>query len=179
MRGVDSLAAALALPFVTQSGSPFPERGLIVFLTFGAILGTLVLQGLTLKPLIRWLEIPGDTTLEEEERLARLKANQAALAKLEAVAKARPLDPGTLERLRGEYEDRIEQLNEQQPGDHKKLSLYSAGYEKLAREILREERKTIVHLRNERVINDNVLRIIQRDLDLAEARLERPEDLGA
>jgi monovalent cation/hydrogen antiporter len=179
MRGVDSLAAALALPFVTQNGDPFPERGLIVFITFSVILGTLVLQGLSLSPLIRWLKIVDDRSLEEEERQARLKANQAALAKLAEMAKSRTVDEGVLARLRAEYEDRVQQLAGHDDGnDHKKLSLFSAEYEELSREILGEERKTILHLRNELVINDNVLRRIQRDLDLAEARLEREGDLG-
>jgi monovalent cation/hydrogen antiporter len=173
MRGVDSLAAALALPFVTQSGDPFPDRELIVFITFSVILGTLVLQGLSLSPIIRWLKIVDDHSLEEEERLARLKANQAALAKITEIAKARTEDGGMLGRLRDEYEERIQQLTtEEDETDHKKLSLYSAEYEELSRKILGEERKTILHLRNERVINDHVLRRIQRDLDLAEARLE-------
>jgi CPA1 family monovalent cation:H+ antiporter len=177
MRGVDSLAAALALPFVTEGGNPFPERDLIVFITFSVILGTLVVQGLSLFPLIRWLKIVDDHSLEDEERQARLKANQAALARLGEIANAHHVDEGVLERLRAEYEDRIEQLAGDGNGnDHKKLSLFSAEYEELSKEILGEERKTILHLRNERVINDHVLRRIQRDLDLAEARLEREGD---
>jgi CPA1 family monovalent cation:H+ antiporter len=174
MRGVDSLAAALALPFVTQTGGPFPERGLIVFLTFGVILGTLVLQGLTLSPLIRWLKIVDDRSQEEEERRARLEANQAALATLSKIAGHRRLDKGLVERLRAEYEDRIQQLTGHEGDDGaRKLTLYSADYEALSKEILDEERRTILRLRNERVINDTVLRRIQRDLDLAEARLAR------
>jgi CPA1 family monovalent cation:H+ antiporter len=177
MRGVDSLAAALALPFVTQNGDPFPERGLIVFITFSVILGTLVLQGLSLPPLIRWLKIVEDHSLEDEERQARLKANEAALARLAEIVKSRSVDEGVLVRLRAEYEDRVQQLTtHEDETDHKKLSLYSAEYEELSREILGEERKTILHLRNERVISDNVLRRIQRDLDLAEARLEHAGD---
>lgn len=173
MRGVDSLAAALALPFVLGDGTPFPERSLIVFITFSVILGTLVAQGLTLGPLIRLLKIKGDTSLEEEERQARLQANQAALARLEQIARKRSADGALLERLRAEYEDRIQQLTIHEEGDtREKLSVYSAEYEALSREILREERRTILDLRNQRVINDQVLRRIQRDLDLAEARLE-------
>jgi monovalent cation/hydrogen antiporter len=177
MRGVDSLAAALALPFVIEGGKPFPERGLIVFITFSVILATLVVQGLTLSPLIHLLKIADDHSLEEEERQARLKANQAALARLAEIAKSRKVDEVVLDRLRAEYEDRVEQLAGQGDGiDHKKLSIYSAEYEELSKEILIEERKTILNLRNERVINDHVLRRIQRDLDLAEARLEREGD---
>jgi CPA1 family monovalent cation:H+ antiporter len=176
MRGVDSLAAALALPLVTRSGAPFPDRAMIVFLTFSVILATLVLQGLTLSPIIRWLRIVDDSSLEEEERQARLKANQAGLAKLAEVAKLRHVEEGLVGRLRAEYEDRIQQLAAPEPGTGPtKLSLYSPEYEKLLREILGVERKTILQLRNERAINDQVLRRIQRDIDLAEARLQQGE----
>ena len=83
MRGVVSLAAALALPLTIQNGEPFPGRDLILFLTFIVILATLVVQGLSLPMLIRWLGVKDDGSMEKEEREARLKANQSALAKLE------------------------------------------------------------------------------------------------
>jgi Na+/H+ antiporter len=180
MRGVDSLAAALALPLVTRNGTPFPERGLIVFLTFSVILGTLVLQGLSLPPLIRWLKIADDHSLEEEERQARLQANQAALARITEIAKSRRLDEGVVGRVRGEYEDRILQLTVQEHGKSEtKLSLFSPVYEELSKEGLGEERRTILRLRNKRVINDSVLRRIQRDIDLSEVRLQQGQgDLG-
>jgi CPA1 family monovalent cation:H+ antiporter len=174
MRGVDSLAAALALPLVTRSGAPFPERGLIVFLTFSVILGTLVLQGLSLSPIIRWLRVREDHVQEEEELKARLQANQAALARITELAKSRGVDDAVLGRLRTEYEDRIHQLAAREPGNGEmKFSLFSPEYEQLSREGLEEERRTILQLRNERVINDNVLRRVQKDIDLAEARLQR------
>src|SRR5437016_9001801 len=85
MRGADSLAGALAIPFLLTNGEPFPGRDLILLLTFCVIFGTLVLQGLTLTPLVRWLKIADDHVTEKEERLARLKANEAALARLETM----------------------------------------------------------------------------------------------
>jgi len=174
MRGVDSLAAALALPLVTRAGTPFPERGLIVFLTFSAILGTLVVQGLSLSPMIRWLQVREDHAQEEEERKARFQANQAALARITQIAKSRAVDDTVLGRLRTEYEDRIHQLAANEPGNGKiEFSLFSPEYERLSREGLDEERHTILQLRNQRVINDQVLRRIQKDIDLAEARLQR------
>jgi Na+/H+ antiporter len=176
MRGVDSLAAALALPMAAANGAPFSERGLIVFLTFCVILGTLVVQGLTLPSVIRALKIARDRTQEEEERQARLAANQAALARITQIAKSRHVNKGVFDRLRTEYEDRLQQLAVQETEDgHTKFSLFSADYEELSREALLEERRTIVELRNQRVINDNVLRRIQRVLDLAETRLGQPE----
>src|SRR6516165_3000192 len=75
MRGVVSLAAALAVPLTLENGSPFPGRDLILFLTFVVILATLVVQGLSLPPIIRWLKVEDDGLTDKEEREARLKAN--------------------------------------------------------------------------------------------------------
>ena len=83
MRGADSLAGALAIPFALPNGEPFPGRDLVLLLTFCVIFGTLVLQGLSLNPLVRWLRIVDDRVSEKEERTARLKANEAAMARLE------------------------------------------------------------------------------------------------
>src|SRR5437764_11769744 len=71
MRGADSLAGALAIPFALPSGAPFPGRDLILLLTFCVIFATLVLQGLTLSPLVRWLRVVDDRITEQEERGAR------------------------------------------------------------------------------------------------------------
>jgi CPA1 family monovalent cation:H+ antiporter len=173
MRGVVSLAAALALPLTIRGGAPFPNRDLIVFLSFVVILATLVVQGLSLPPLIRWLGVKDDDSLEREEREARLAANQAALAKLKETAERDPSKLDAMKRLRIEYEDRIRQLEAatSERVSHK-LHLFSAEYERLSMEALVEERLTILRLRNKDVINDEVLRHIQWDIDLAEARLK-------
>jgi CPA1 family monovalent cation:H+ antiporter len=172
MRGVVSLAAALALPETKADGSPFPGRDLILFLSFVIILATLVVQGLTLPSLIRWLGVKDDDSLEHEERDARLAANKAALARLQQVAEKDPAKADALKRLRIEYEDRIRQL-EAAEGDHtsRRLRLFSEEYERLSCVALKQERQTILELRNKEVINDEVLRRIQQDIDLAEARL--------
>jgi monovalent cation/hydrogen antiporter len=172
MRGVVSLAAALALPMTIANGKPFPGRDLISFLTFVVILVTLVVQGLSLPLLIRWLGIEVDRSAEKEELEARLKANQAALTRLNEIANSRQLNPDTVNRLRHEYEDRIGQLEVSEPaGNHTYRGLFSSDYDWLAHETLATERRMIIQLRNEQVINDEVLRRIQRDIDLAEARL--------
>jgi CPA1 family monovalent cation:H+ antiporter len=174
MRGVVSLAAALAIPFTLADGSPFPGRSLILFLTFAVIVATLVVQGLSLPIIVRWLRIEDDGAAEAEELEARLKANQAALARLNELAEARSLNADLVQRMRVEYEDRIRQLElaESADGD-RSHRLFAPDYEALSREILQVERNVILQLRNERVINDEVLRRIQRDIDLAEARLQR------
>src|SRR5437870_9213752 len=174
MRGADSLAGALAIPFVLANGQPFPGRDLILLLTFCVIFATLVSQGLTLTPLVRWLKIKDDRVTEKEERLARLKANEAALARLEQIASSKRARPRTVERLRSEYEDRIRQLRSEAPDEESVSRLFSEDFEELAREVLQTERDTVIQLRNEEAINDQALRRIQRDIDLAEARLHRP-----
>jgi CPA1 family monovalent cation:H+ antiporter len=174
MRGADSLAAALAVPFVLPNGQPFPGRNLILLLTFAVIFGTLVLQGLTLSPLVGWLKIVDDRVTEKEERLARLRANEAALARLETSESSKRARPETLERLRSEYEDRIQQLRNETVDAVSSDALFSPDFEELAREALQTERDTIIHLRNKEAISDQALRRIQRDIDLAEARLRRP-----
>ena len=175
MRGVVSLAAALSLPLNIGDNKPFPGRDLILFFTFCVILATLVLQGLTLPPLIRLLEVEDDGVNDKEERTARLKANQAALARLDEIAAAERIDLEVVQRLRVEYEDRIRQLEVCEPCDERIAGLFSSEYERLSHEVLQVERRTLLKLRNERIINDETLRRIQRDIDLAEVRLQTDE----
>jgi CPA1 family monovalent cation:H+ antiporter len=173
MRGADSLAGALAIPYLLTNGAPFPGRNLILLLTFCVIFGTLVVQGLTLKPLVRALKIMDDHVPEKEERMARLKANEAALARIEDIGSSNRARPQSVERLRSEYADRIRQLSRETAAEKSVGRLYSKDFEELAREALETERDTVIALRNDESINDEVLRRIQRDIDLAEARLQR------
>ncbi len=174
MRGVVSLAAALALPLTKRDGTPFPGRDLILFLTFVVILATLVVQGLSLPPLIRWLGIKDDGSMDKEEREARLKANHVALARLNLLAGNDSAQTDALQRLRVEYEDHIRQVEGSEPESAgTPLRRFSSEYERLSHEALATERQTIIQLRNENVISDEVLRRIQRDIDLAEARLQQ------
>src|SRR5216110_86968 len=147
MRGADSLAAALAVPFVLANGEPFPGRDLILLLTFCVIFATLVLQGLTLAPLVRWLGIEDDHATEKEETLARLKANEAALAHVEEMEALHRTNPKTAERLRAEYVDRIQQLRGEGPPEKTVRRLFSRDFEDLAREALETERETVIGLR--------------------------------
>ena len=172
MRGVVSLAAAFALPLTLSDGKSFPGRNYILFLTFSVILTTLVLQGLSLPLLIRKLEITHDGEADEEERRARLEANKAAIELIGKLRASGEVSPDTVDRLRVEYDERLEQLQlcAENPDDCRG-EIATPQYQRLQREALRVERQTIIRLRNERVINDDALRRIQRDLDLAEARL--------
>jgi CPA1 family monovalent cation:H+ antiporter len=172
MRGVVSLAAAFALPITIANGQPFPGRNYILFLTFCVILTTLVFQGLTLPFLIRKLGVKDDGAIESEERVARLKANEAAVEFIEQKALKENFPEEVMVRVRAEYCDRIQQLNlcnqsPENPGGE----IATPIYQRLQHGALQVERKTIIALRNSQDINDEALRRIQRDLDLAEARL--------
>src|SRR5207248_10837812 len=129
MRGADSLAGALAIPFLLPNGEAFPGRNLILFLTFCVIFATLVLQGLTLKPLVRWLRVVDDHVTEREERLARLKANEAALARIDEMGSSSQARPETVERLRSEYADRIPQLSKDASHEESVRRLFSRDFE--------------------------------------------------
>jgi CPA1 family monovalent cation:H+ antiporter len=176
MRGVVSLAAAMALPSMILNDPVGTNKevitSLIIFFTYVVILVTLVLQGLTLPFLIRWLEVVDNGDTEREERRARLKANLAAMSRLAELEQQEKYSVQLLQRLRVEYEDRIRELEAcDEPDRAIRQGHFSSAYETLQHEALVVERQTILQLRNERVISDTVLRRIQYDLDLAEARL--------
>ena len=172
MRGVISLAAAFALPFTLPDGRPFPARNYILFFTFCVILTTLVFQGLTLPLLIRKLRITRDQSIEEEERSARFEANKAALKLIEGLGQKGEFPFDVVDRLRAEYDERLQQLQlcADNPDDCSG-QIATPAYQRLQQVALGVERETIIRMRNQRVINDDALRRIQRDLDLAEARL--------
>ncbi len=169
MRGVVSLAAALALPSLLADGSPFPHRNMIVFLTFCVILATLVLQGVTLPPLIRALGLAGAAGPDCEEQEARRIVIDAVLSYLEE-AKGRDSGQSSAlyDDLADHYRKRLASLspgdeNQEEAADHNR-------YLELTLETLRIERETAVRLRNEGRINDEVLRRIERELDLSESQ---------
>ncbi|GAB1542541.1 Na+/H+ antiporter [Scytonema sp. NUACC21] len=173
MRGVVSLAAAFALPLTTSNGTPFPVRDLIIFLTFSVILVTLVLQGLTLPILIRWLGIVDEVGNEREEMKARLTAAEAAMTRLEELfTEDRVLAQVQMVAwLQAQYKDRIQRLSNccaaLDKGSYEQL----AAFRRLHHEVLATERKTTIRLRNQGIINDEVLHRIEYELDLEEARL--------
>ena len=170
MRGVVSLAAALALPALLADGSPFPQRNLIVFLAFCAICVTLVLQGVTLPPLIRALGLGGAAGPKREEQEARRIVIEAVVSHLEhARHKDRKESASLYDDLTQQYHRRLASL---QPGDGNREDVADrARFLQLFLDALRVERKTAIGLRDDGRINDDVLRGIERELDLAESRL--------
>jgi len=170
MRGVISLAAALSLPLTVEGDIPFPGRDLILFLTFAVILATLVVQGLSLPALIRGLE--DDGTAEREEVRGRIEVAESALARLEELAEEEWVREDTAERVRGIYSYRRNRFAARLDGNESRLEDRSAAYQRLLRELLRAQRKTLMRLRDEGKIGDEAMHRIEHDLDLEESRLE-------
>jgi Na+/H+ antiporter len=172
MRGGVSLAAALALPLALDDGSPLPLRDLVIFLTYAVILATLVVQGLALPWLIRRLGVEEQLDVDVESE-ARLRAAWAALEALDELENADWTRPETIQRMRALYEYRIRRFNARlDPDDDGDIEHGSLAYQKLRRKVLEAERAEIIRMRNRGIINDEVMRRIERDLDLEDARLE-------
>ena len=170
VRGGISLAAALALP------TDFPERNLIIFVTFCVIVVTLVGQGLTLPSLIRVLRLPADDDgAAREDAKARIKASEAALARLEELVADGAVREDTAERLRGAYRFRVNRFRARfDDDDDGEIEERSTSYQRVRRELLDAERARVVGLRREGLINDDVMKRVQRDIDLEAARLDAP-----
>ena len=173
MRGAVSLAAALALPLTTDAGGAFPNRELIIFLTFGVILTSLVVQGLSFPALLKFIGLEDEGRSENEENKARIYATEAALARLEELADEDWVRDDTLERVRGMFNFRRERFRSRfDPESDGDLESRSLDYQRLLREVLVAERRAVFDLRREQRIDDVVMRRVIRDLDLEEARLD-------
>ncbi|RZB14923.1 Na+/H+ antiporter [Streptomyces sp. F001] len=178
MRGVVSLAIAFSIPVTVHGGEPFPGRNLILFLTFTTVIGTLVVQGLTLPPLIRLLKLPGRDLQAETlaEANAQAQASRAAERRLdELLSDERNALPGPLaDRLRAVLERRRNAVWERL-GQPNPVTGETADdtYRRLAGEMISAEREVFVKLRNGRYIDDEMLRTLLRRLDLEEAAAYR------
>jgi CPA1 family monovalent cation:H+ antiporter len=180
MRGVVSLAIAFSIPLTMHDGRPFPERNLILFLTFTTVIGTLVVQGVTLPTLIRLLKLPGRDPQAETlaEANAQAQASRAAEERLrELLADERNALPEPLvERLRAVLERRRnsvwERLGQANPITGESVD---DTYRRLVRETIGAERAVFVKLRDGRYIDDEMLRTLLRRLDLEEAAAYREQ----
>ncbi|MDC0768076.1 Na+/H+ antiporter [Streptomyces sp. HD] len=178
MRGVVSLAIAFSIPLTVNGGEPFPERNLILFLTFTTVIGTLVVQGVTLPPLIRVLRLPGRDPQAETlaEANAQAQASRVAERRLdELLADDRNALPDPLAaRLRAVLERRRnsvwERLGQANPITGESVD---DTYRRLSREVIGAERAVFVKLRDGRYIDDEMLRTLLRRLDLEEAAAYR------
>jgi CPA1 family monovalent cation:H+ antiporter len=173
MRGAVTLAAALAIPLVTDAGGPFADRDLIIYLAFCVVFVTLVLQGLSLPLVIQLLGLEDDGLEAKEEAKARIYAADAAIARLDELIDDGSVRPDTAERLRGLYQFRSNRFRARfDDGDDGAIEEQSVAYQRARRELLEAERSAVVALRNEGRIADEVMHRVQRDLDLEDSRLD-------
>jgi len=171
MRGVTSLATALALPLRTDDGTPLPQRDLVIFLAFTVILSTLLLQGLTLPALIRFLGITGDDDEGRIRSKARLVAVRGALRRLDGVEVDASLDD-EVQDIRRHYEVRERFYENEFYGRPDADVLYRKhAISSLRADLIDAESAALVRLRDDEYINDRTLREIRRDLDLERLRL--------
>lgn len=172
MRGGLSLAAALALPLTLTGDILFPQRDLVIFFTFAVILVTLVGQGLSLGPLIHLLGLEPDGSLEREHAKAHLVAARAALSRLDELATEEWVPEDALAQLRSRYAHKLETLTEEIDGaGDERFDGHTPIQQRLRQEVLAAERAAVIGLRDRGRIDDETLRLVERELDLEEQRL--------
>jgi Na+/H+ antiporter len=178
MRGAISLAAALSIPLVTSTGQPFPGRDLIIFLTFCVIVGTLLAQGLSLPWLIRHFGVDREGRRERAEAghreiEARHRSAEAALALLKERQEEGAYPQALIDRLSEQYRERRAQFEAHLAGDHDGATQREAHRFNVQTELIETERNVMLDLRRDGVIDDDILRRIEKDLDLQEMRLRQ------
>jgi monovalent cation/hydrogen antiporter len=167
MRGVVSLAAALALPL------NFPQRDLIIFLAFSVILATLVGQGVTLPFFIRRLGIVADTGEAHEEAHARMAVSEVALQRIDELEREWPGHLELIEALRAQYAHRASHADPHHGEaqlDETEQEMFEHG--KIRGAVLDAEREALLEMRERGAVSDDVFRRVERDLDLEELRME-------
>jgi CPA1 family monovalent cation:H+ antiporter len=172
MRGVVSLAAALALPHAVSGGAPFPERDLVIFLTFSVILATLVGQGLTLPWLIRLLGVGDDGSAAHEELHAREAAVLAAMERLDQLATEWPGHLELIDHLRDRHQHATEHLEHDHESGEVPMDQEAAEHAAIQRAVIDAQRLAVIDLRDRGVISDEALHRVERELDLEELRAE-------
>jgi NhaP-type Na+/H+ or K+/H+ antiporter len=168
MRGVVSLAAALALPLMIGENTPFPNRELIIFLTFSVIFSTLVLQGLTLRPMIKMFGIKSDGSEHEIERHARIKLAASVIEHIEENYSL-SLSDEVLNQIKSKYEIRMQRIRKDETPkmDEKQIN----EFHRIQQELINKERSFVLQLWTEGTLSDEVMRKIEYELDLEETRL--------
>jgi CPA1 family monovalent cation:H+ antiporter len=170
-RGAVSLALALAVPNQLSNGAPFPDRDLIIVITCGVIVLTL-LQALFLPAIVRWARLPVDTSVDQERHLAEVVTTDAAYGAIDQTARHLGTDERVVDRVRHEI-DKHRKLLAADGSPDDAVVVHDDQYTALRLALLGHERATLVQLRDEQQIDDIVLRQVQARLDLEEVRLSR------
>jgi len=176
MRGIVTLAAAMALPD-GSAATAFPYRDLILFCAFAVVLVTLIVQGMTLRPLMAWIGLEDDGTVDREVRLARVETARAALKALDG-----PHRSPSLETVRREYEARIRlgeaEEREARASQSRSAALAEASVAEALRRAVAAQRRALMDLRARSIIGDDAFHLAEEELDLLELTADervRPE----
>jgi len=169
MRGVLALAAAFSVPYTLANGANFEQRSMIVYLTFCLIVTSLVLQGLTMPWLIRLMAIDSSNDEEQEERHARRRLVEDVLRFLKRRRIQERFGAAVVKEMLSIYERRLRALPMEEVEGNEAVSRMQR--DALLLETLQVERKSLIQLRNDAAISDDVARSIQRDLDLLESHV--------
>jgi Na+/H+ antiporter len=177
LRGVVTLATALAIPYTLPNGDPFPYRDIIIFLAVSVIIFTLVVQGVSLPWLLKVLKLRFDPGLMYEEWLARSHATKQAIAVIEKLEHDETIHKPALDRIRAHYHERLESLGD---GPNTPLTPTERGEmtnhpviqaeNRIWQEVLKHERDIVIHLRKQFFISDDVMHDILREMDLLSSR---------
>lgn len=170
-RGAVSLAAALAVPTMVNSGASFPDRDRIVFITAVVVTLTLTVQGLLLPGVVRWARFAPDDATDDERRLADRTATREALEALPEIGRRLGTSDDIIEDMREQYMERLALVDAPAGDDDTERRDHDALELRLA--LLAHKRATVIRLRDERRIDDAVLRQVQARLDIEELRLSR------
>jgi CPA1 family monovalent cation:H+ antiporter len=168
-RGAVSLAAVLAVPHTLDSGKPFPGRDLIVLITCGVILLTL-LQALLLPAVVRFARLPADSSVDDEVHFADEYTLAAAIEALETTAAELGVDDKVIERVRREL-DKQRTLVAAAGAEGDPAVLHDGQYTSLTLALISRRRQALLELRDEQRIDDIALRRLQARLDVDEVRL--------
>ncbi|SNT63215.1 monovalent cation:H+ antiporter, CPA1 family [Asanoa hainanensis] len=172
-RGAVSLAAALAVPATLDDGSTYADRDLIVFVTSVVIVVTVLVQGLTLPMVVRWAGLTSDEAREVETRNARIRATEVALAALPDIAIRFGAPGEVLDRIRADYQGHLDQLRAE--GTEHAVQAWQDQVDRRVRlEVLDRKRRAVTAMRDDREIDDIVLRDLQASMDIEEVRLLGP-----
>jgi CPA1 family monovalent cation:H+ antiporter len=176
LRGGDSLVIALSIPMTVASGGAFPGRNLILFLTFSVIFVTLVLQGLSLKAVIRLLGLKPDPRAAEEEVRAQARMAEAGLNALRNLSAEDLPSREARQALEEKHRHRSHRYNARVRGErHDRDEARTKAYRRLRLGMIAAERQTLLEMRDEDEISDEVMRDLQNGLDLEQVLLESPE----
>ncbi|MFD0634498.1 cation:proton antiporter [Catenulispora yoronensis] len=191
-RGAVSLAAALAVPVTVHGGAPLPDRDVIIFVTAGVI-AALMLQAFALPPVVRWADLPEDTVIQDERRMANQTATAEAITALPEIADALGTPPEVVAMVAREFEkharmqqfsggglggsddDDADEDREADADAAERLRQIDSQYREIRLALLDNKRATVIRLRHEGRIDDAVLRQIQARLDIEQVRLSRDE----